>query len=88
MSDKKMSEETKLPPLIEKLANAISEKKLTVKFGLEQQGHIPTIERILNELGSNEYAWQTIGKEIGWCHKTAAYWYIDYLRNHQQSKHP
>ena len=53
---------------------------MSVKFGLEQQGHIDTIERILNDLGSNEYAWAKIWKEIGWDANTACYYYVKYLR--------
>jgi len=70
----------KLPPLIQHLAEAIDKKGLVIKFGLEQQGHIETIERILDDLGSNEYSWQKIGKEIGWCPNTACYYYVSYLR--------
>ena len=51
-----------------------------LKFGLEQQNHIETIGKILNDLGSNEYSWEKIGKEIGWCPKTACFHYITYLR--------
>ena len=72
--------ETKLPLSIEKLANKMQENNVKIVFGLEQQKHIETIERILSELGSNEYAWEKIGKEIGWCPKTACYHYVSYLR--------
>ena len=66
---------------MEHLINSIQEKNYKIVFGLEQQGHIPTIERILDEFGSSsEYVWEKIGKEIGWCPQTAAYYYIDYLR--------
>ena len=52
-----------------------------VKFGLEQQGHIPTIEKMLLEWGrSDYYIWQKIGKEIGWCPLTACSWYLEYVR--------
>lgn len=54
-------------------------KNVKVVFGLEAQGHIPTIEAILDDLGSNDYAWEKIGKEIGWCDKTARNHYITYL---------
>ena len=53
---------------------------MSIKFGLEQQGHIETIERMLEDLGSNEYSWKKIGKEIGWCPETACYHYVWYLR--------
>jgi hypothetical protein len=70
-----------LPPLIQALVDGIEKKGLKIAFGLEQQGHIPTIERILADLGSNEYAWDKIGKEIGWCPKTACYHYVKYLQD-------
>jgi len=83
MPDKKPTEveDFPLPPLIQHLVDKMEEKNLKIAFGLEQQGHIPTIERILEECGCNEYAWQKIGKEINWCPKTASYYYIKYLRN-------
>jgi hypothetical protein len=74
----------KLPPLIEKLAEAIEKKGLKITFGLEQQGHIETIERILDEFGSNQYAWEKIGKEISWDSNTAAFHYIKYLRKEEK----
>lgn len=58
---------------------------MNVKFGLEQQGHIQTIERILDEYGVNEYAWNKIGKEIGWDANTACYFYVKYLRKKSKS---
>lgn len=36
-------------------------------FGLKQQGHIPTIGKMLAE-GMD---WKAIGKKIGWCPITA-----------------
>ena len=38
-----------------------------VLFGLQQQGHISTIERMLKD----DASWEAIGEEIGWCPKTA-----------------
>ena len=52
-----------------------------VRFGLAQQGHITTIERMLAE----GKTWEDIGREIGWCPKTAEdhyEWYLDYVRTH------
>lgn len=40
-------------------------------FGLRQQGHLPTVERMLSERAS----WQEIGREIGWDPATAREWY-------------
>lgn len=75
-----MSDEKKLPPMIEELANAIEKKGLKVQFGLVQQRHIQTIEDILDDLGSNDYAWSKIAKEIGWEKNAARDHYISYLR--------
>jgi len=49
------------------LDDLLNEAGLTLKFGLVQQGHVPTIERMLSE-GAD---WVAIGKAIGWCPKTA-----------------
>jgi hypothetical protein len=86
MSEKEKPGDKKLPPLIQHLADAIEKKNLKIVFGLEAQGHIPIIEKILDEIGSNEYAWEKIGKEIGWCPQTAAYHYISYLRRKNLEK--
>jgi len=46
-----------------------------VVFGLEKQGHIPTISRLLAE-GKK---WDEIGEVIGWCSITAREHYEQYL---------
>lgn len=74
---------------IKYLADKIEEKGMKVLFGLEAQGHIPTIEKILDRWNNNDdgievdmtYAkcvWDEIGKEIGWCPFTAALSYFEY----------
>lgn len=70
-----------LPTGIKYLAEAIDKKGFTIKFGLEQQGHIETIEKTLDELGSNDYSWKKIGELIGWCPNAARDYYIVYLQN-------
>lgn len=50
-----------------------------VKLGLEAQGCIPIIEKILSEIGSSYYAWETIGRQIGWEPLTACSAYYKYL---------
>jgi hypothetical protein len=65
---------------LEYLAKKIDEAGLTIKFGLEQQGHIETIEEILDDFGSNDYSWQKIADKIGWCKNAARDHYIEYLR--------
>ena len=65
-------------------------------FGLEAQGHIPTIERIIKRWNDSyardypknplnmiyqEHVWQEIGREIGWSPFTACLYYFRYLEN-------
>lgn len=72
----------------------IDNESFNVVFGLEAQGHIPTIEKIIKESsgvivfkGKQEFVdmtydkttWEKIGKEIGWCAFTAALSYFEYL---------
>ncbi len=47
-----------------------------IQFGLEQQGHIPTVERMLAE----GKTWNEIGDAIGWHGPTAAKFYDMYLK--------
>lgn len=74
----------------------IADKSLGVRFGLEAQGHIPTIERMIAEYSSaneinvdgvdlshSSFLWNKIAKEIGWDKETAMLHYISYLRNKQ-----
>lgn len=46
-------------------------ENIRVCFGLRSKGHLPTIEKMLKENKS----WEEIGKEIGWCPKTAEKFY-------------
>ncbi len=73
-------EKRPLPPLIQHLVDAMERKGLTIAVGLQQQGHIPTIEKILDEMGSTTLAWERIGKEINWVPQAACRDYVDYLR--------
>ena len=55
----------------ELLAELLEESGLKIQFGLEAQGHIPTIEALLAD-GAD---WEAIGKAIGWHGPTARqYW--------------
>ncbi len=74
------------------LFNKIDEKGLKVKFGLEAQGHIETIECILDKWNNvndghdidmtySTHVWNDIGKEIGWCPLTACLSYFKYKSN-------
>lgn len=55
-----------------------------IQFGLEQQGHIPHIEKRLKQLGGFHYhAWVGIAKEINWEPLTAACYYYKYLEEKQ-----
>ena len=47
-----------------------------IQFGLEQQGHIPTVERMLAE----GKTWDEIGDAIGWHGPTAEKFYDMYLK--------
>jgi hypothetical protein len=42
-----------------------------VQIGLRQQGHIPTVERML----AAGKSWDEIGRAIGWHGPTAKQWY-------------
>ncbi len=59
---------------------------MAIKFGLEQQGHIETIEKMATEwesLGAGIQSisfWERVGIEIGWDAFTACAWYCRYLR--------
>jgi hypothetical protein len=55
----------------ERLAELLKDANVEVRIGLEQQGHIPTIERMLAEGKS----WFEIGHTIGWHGPTAKQWY-------------
>jgi hypothetical protein len=61
-----------------------------MKFGLEQQGHIPTIERMASEWGKGALHslpfWEKIGKEIGWDGFSACAWYCEYLNKQANPK--
>lgn len=50
-----------------------------VKFGLQAQGHIETIFRMLEEFGNNALGWSRIGAAIHWEPATAARHFISYL---------
>lgn len=53
------------------LGRLLDEAGLQIKFGLRQQGHVPTVERMLAEGAT----WEAIGKAIGWCPVAAKNWY-------------
>ena len=53
----------------------LDETKVLVVFGLEAQGHIPTIEVALAE-GAD---WKEIGRRINWHGETAKTYYERYL---------
>lgn len=54
-----------------------------VLFGLEAQGHIPTIEAMLAEQAN----WQEIGRRIGWDGATARAYYKRYLARNGMKPH-
>jgi hypothetical protein len=60
-----------------RLCDLLDEAGATVKFGLRQQGHVPTVERML----AAGATWPEIGRAIGWDGKAAQEWYERYERN-------
>jgi hypothetical protein len=62
-------------PEIEALLNT------PVVIGLEAQGHIPTVERML----ADGESWEAIGEAIGWHGPTAAEWYRYHLEGRIRS---
>lgn len=77
---------------MEELFKNLDNKDFKVSFGLEAQGHIPTIQAELKRWNESyaeqfpdepldmiysKHVWQDIGKIIGWCPFTAA---LDYLK--------
>lgn len=94
--EQEQPEKRKLPPIIQSLVDKIEKKGLKITFGLEAQGHIPTIERMIQEhnapsdvnpdgedISHSEHLWDKIAKEIGWDAKTAMAYYIQYLRKNK-----
>ncbi len=82
-----------LPPLIQNLVDKMEAKHINIQFGLAAQGHISTIEKMIEEyskpqegnakgfdLSQSSHLWDKIAKEIGWCKETAMLHYISYLR--------
>ncbi len=53
------------------LGKLLGEAGATLRIGLRQQGHLPTVERMLAEGAS----WEAIGRAIGWDGKAARKWY-------------
>jgi hypothetical protein len=47
-----------------------------IVFGLQAQGHIPTIQKML----AAGATWKEIGNKIGWCQNTAKEHYERYLQ--------
>lgn len=80
---------------MKKLFEAAENKGLGVVFGLEAQGHIPTIEAEIkrwnegieygNDMTFCKAVWEDIGKKIGWCPFTAALYYFEYINNKQKN---
>lgn len=80
---------------IKNLVDAIEKSNCKIVFGLESQGHIPTIEAELKKWNNNEsdvdmtytkVVWDSIGKKIGWCPMTASLSYFKYLNNNTIKK--
>lgn len=85
--------EKKLPPIIQSLVDKLEAQNMKITFGLEQQGHIDTIEKMIDEysterggLSSSVHLWTKIANKIGWDCKIAMAHYIHYLRTQKQNK--
>lgn len=62
--------------LIDQLCDLLKECGVTPKIGLEAQGHIPTVERMLAE----GKTWDEIAKAVRWSDgATVKEWYLLYL---------
>ena len=57
-------------------------KNAPMLFGLEAQGKIPVIERML----ASGASWEEIGRAIGWCPETAERHYSWYLEQKEEVK--
>lgn len=75
-----MEEKTDVP----KLADVLDDARVKVCIGLEQQGHILTVEKMLAE----GKTWEEIGEVIGWYGPTAEEWYGLYLKAREESQAP
>jgi hypothetical protein len=80
---------------MEELDKQLKKSGLKVVFGLEAQGHIPTIEAEIKrwndsyieqfpneeplDMSYSKGVWEGIGKKIGWCPFAAALSYFEYL---------
>lgn len=80
---------------MKELFEQVEKKGMKVVFGLEAQGHIPTIQAEIkrrNDSYKEQYpnekpldmtyskdVWEDIGKMIGWCPFTAALSYFKWL---------
>jgi hypothetical protein len=91
--EQKMQEQMEGAEHLEK--EHLEKKGLKVAFGLEAQGHLPTIKRILDrwneptfeghvDMTYSECVWREIGNEIGWSPFTAALSYFKYLNKKKQ----
>lgn len=76
------NETTKLPSLIEHLADAIDKKGLKITFGL-QPNDIKLIEDTIKEGFTMEYTIEKVANQINWDKYTLACWYIKHLLKKQ-----
>jgi hypothetical protein len=65
----------------------LKENNVKIVFGLEAQGHIPTIEEELKkrEDHHSKDVWEEIGKKIGWDSFTACTFYFNYREEKLES---
>lgn len=68
----------------EELAELMKDSGVQIKFGLQAQGHIPIIHRMLSEGRS----WKDIGEAIHWDPETARVWFLRYCQGMQNVNVP
>lgn len=79
-----ISPERKDNTLLDNFIDKLSKANVKVVFGLEQQGHIDVIEKIIKEHGNSVWVWkEKIAPEIGWDAFTACTYYLDYILEKQ-----
>jgi hypothetical protein len=66
-----VEQQLRLPDPVAELGRLLEQSGAKLQVGLRQQGHIPTVERMLAEGKS----WDDIGRAIGWHGPTVKKWY-------------
>lgn len=86
---------------MEKLIKQAEKANVKVVFGLEAQGHIPTIQAEIKrwndsfkehypdsenvDMSYEKHVWEKIGKIIGWCPFTASLSYFEWIHKNSST---